>query len=115
MFSISMEELVRQGHMESKMSQSDLAEKAYMNQAAVSVIEKGKKELTGTEVINLSIEFNKPTLYFYPNWEGIKNEEDKLINLEKGLIIQVKKIRADDLKFLIAQTNAWTDLEEENT
>jgi transcriptional regulator with XRE-family HTH domain len=48
------------------MSQSDLAEKAYVRRPSVSKIETGMRSVTADEVIYLGYALDKPILYFFP-------------------------------------------------
>lgn len=109
-FTIAMGELVRQARAESKMSQAELAEKAYLNQAAISLIEKGKREVSVSEVVYLSYALNKPITYFFHDWIGEEINVNSLTNMEKELILHSKRLNIDDLKRLIAQAKALADL-----
>jgi transcriptional regulator with XRE-family HTH domain len=109
-FSIALGELIRQARNEAKISQSDLAEKAYFRQAAISQIETGKRDVTASEIVYLAYALNKPVTYFYPSWTIEKVEDKELSELEKELIIQVRKLTRDDLIRLIAQARAIANL-----
>ncbi len=109
-FSIAMGNLVRQARVEAKMSQVELAEKAYFRQAAISQIEAGKREISASDIVYLSYALNKPITYFFPDWSGGKIQEDTLTDLEKELIFQVRRLTIDDVKRLLAQARALADL-----
>ena len=112
-FSVAMGELIRRARMEAKMSQAELAGKAYFRQAAISQIETGKRDVTASEVVYLSYALNKPISYFFPlPLFNIKNEDVELSILEKELLMQAQRLNADDLKRLIAQARALADLAE---
>ncbi len=112
-FSVAMGELIRKARIEAKMSQAELAERAYFRQAAISQIETGKRDVTASEVVYLSYALNKPITYFYPtHLLEIKIEDNELSILEQELLMQAKRLDPDDLKRLIAQARALADLSE---
>lgn len=110
-FSIAMGELIRQARVDAKMSQVDLAEKAFMNQAAISLIEKGKREVTASEIVYLGVALNRPILYFFPPWSGIHIDKGDLTSLEVELLSQARRLTTDDLRRLIAQAKAIADFD----
>ena len=110
-FSIAMGELIRQARIDAKMSQAELADKAYFRQAAISQIETGKRDVTASEIVYLSYALNKPITYFYPlHLFNINTEDDELSLLEQELLMQAKRLDAADLKRLLAQAKALADL-----
>lgn len=114
-FSRAMGELIRQARIEAKMSQAELAEKAYFRQAAISQIETGKRDVTASAVLYLSIALNRSITYFYPlRLFDIKIEDDELTILERELMMQVKRLGSDDLRKLIAQAKAIADFSNKN-
>lgn len=115
-FSIAMGELIRQARIEAKMSQAELAEKAYFRQAAISQIETGKRDVTASEVVYLSYTLNKPITYFYPTHIfNVYTEDGELSILEQELLMQAKRLEPDDLKRLIAQARALADYSGKKT
>lgn len=110
-FSIAMGELIRKARIEAKMSQAELAEKAYFRQAAISQIETGKRDVTASEITYLSYALNKPITYFFPTPPSdIKVQNNDLSLLEQELFMQAKRLSPDDLKRLIVQARALADL-----
>ena len=110
-FSIAMGELIRQARIEAKMSQAELAEKAYFRQAAISQIETGKRDVTASEIVYLSYALNKPITYFYPmHIFNIDINRDEISTIEEELLIHVRKLSSDDLRKLLAQVKALADL-----
>jgi transcriptional regulator with XRE-family HTH domain len=109
-FAAEMGKRIRNARLEAKMSQTELAERAYFRQASISDIEAGKRSVSASQVTYLSIALNKPILYFYPlELLGI-NKEKELSMLEQELIMQVRRLSQDDLKKLIAQTRAVAEM-----
>jgi transcriptional regulator with XRE-family HTH domain len=110
-----MGEWFRQARIEAKTSQAELAKKAYLRQAAISQIETGKRDVTASEVVYLSYALNKPITYFYPtHLFDILIENDELSILEQELLMQAKRLDADDLRRLVAQARALADLLDNN-
>ena len=109
-FTIELGELIRKARNEANLSQGELAEKAYFNQAAISLIEQGKRSVSAEEIIYLSIALNKPILYFFSNILNQRNEEVELTVLEEELLIQARKLDPDNLKRIIAQIRAIINL-----
>jgi transcriptional regulator with XRE-family HTH domain len=110
-FSIAMGERIRKARLEAKMSQAELAEMAYFRQAAISQIEAGKREVSSSEVLYLSLALNKPISFFYPlEYFNVMIEDDELSLLEQELLIQARRLSNDDLRRLIAQAKALADL-----
>ena len=109
-FTIELGELIRKARTEAKLSQGELAEAAYVNQAAVSLIEKGKRSITAEEIVYLSIALNKPISYFFSGPKIRQINTGELTVLEEELLIQARKLDTDDLKRIIAQIKAIIDL-----
>lgn len=111
-YSILLGELIRSARQESKLSQIELAEKAYLSQAAISQIEKGKRSVTAEEIIYLSMGLNKPILYFFQSLVTNQIEQSQLTILEQELLLQARKLSTVDLTKLIAQVKAVVNLSE---
>lgn len=110
-FTVAMGALIRKARQEENITQSELAEKTYFRQAAISDIENGKREATSSELLYFSVALNKPITYFFP--EIFINEPDyeHLTLLEKELIIHARHLQIDDLRRVIAQVKALVDLD----
>jgi transcriptional regulator with XRE-family HTH domain len=114
-FTFAMGELIRQARIEAKLSQAELAQKAYFRQAAISQIETGKREVSSSDLLYLSYVLNKPITYFFPRgimWQ--KEDEQSLTPLEQELLMQVRHLDDDDLRRLIAQARALVELAKKN-
>jgi transcriptional regulator with XRE-family HTH domain len=109
-FTVAMGNLIRDARQEAKLTQGDLAEKAYMRQATVSDIENGKREATSSEVVYLSFALEKPIGYFYPIFSKYNDDSGKLTDLEQELLLQARKLSNDDLRKVIAQVKALAEL-----
>jgi transcriptional regulator with XRE-family HTH domain len=109
---VEMGELIRKARVVAKMSQAELAEKAYFRQAAISQIETGKREISATDLLYLSYTLNKPIIYFFPKkLLHQKDDEQSITPLEQELLMQVRQLDDDDLRRLIAQAQALVDLD----
>ena len=109
--SVQLGELIRSARTEVRLSQSELAEYAYLSQAAVSQIEQGKRSVSAEEIVYLSVALNKPILYFF-SFDFIPNiDQSNLTIQEQELIKLTKNLSRDDMKRIIAQVRAITNLE----
>lgn len=113
-FSIALGELIRQARIEANMSQKDLAFNAYFNQASISQIETGKRSVTGEEIVYLSGALNKPISYFFTYVHTLQINSSELTVLEEELLLQARKLPTDDLKRIIVQVKALSNLNQAN-
>jgi transcriptional regulator with XRE-family HTH domain len=97
---------IRKARLEAKMSQTELAEKAYFRQSSISKIETGTRSVLSEEILYLSYALNKPINYFFPKEFTHELGENELTQLEKELLMQARKLSRDDLRKLIAQARA---------
>lgn len=111
-FTIAMGELIRKARQEAKLTQGELAEKAYMRQATVSDIENGKREATSSEVVYLSFALEKPIRYFYPIFSKHNDEAGRITDLEQELLLHARKLSDDDLRKIIAQVKAIAEIDK---
>jgi len=114
-FSLALGELIRKARLDAHLSQSELANSAYLNQAAVSQIEKGKRSVSAEEIVYLSVALNKPIIYFFPVdylSDDMKFTQDDLSLLDKELLSQARRLTIENLRRLIAQARALADLDE---
>lgn len=109
-FTVAMGKLVREARQEAKLTQGELAEKAYMRQATVSDIENGKREATTSEVVYLSGALEKPIGFFYPIFSKYNDDSGKLTDLEQELLLQARKLSDEDLRKIVAQVKALAEL-----
>lgn len=105
-FSIALGELVQSARSEIKLSQKELADLVYINQAAVSLIEKGKRSVSAEEIFYISIALNKPISYFFSMGFLHQIDENKLSVIEQELLINARCLTQSDLKKIIAQIKA---------
>jgi transcriptional regulator with XRE-family HTH domain len=110
-FTIAQGELIRRARTEANLSQAEFAKKAYINQAAISQIESGKRSVSSEEILYFSVAINKPISYFYslPFLRHIDNSELSII--EEELLLYFKKLILDDQKKIIAQIKALVDMD----
>jgi transcriptional regulator with XRE-family HTH domain len=109
-FTISLGKLIREARLEANLSQSELAEKAYFSQTAISQIEQGKRDISAAEILYFSAALDKPILYFYQNFTKTGISDVDLSPLEQELLAHAKRLSKEDLSKLIAQTKALVDL-----
>jgi transcriptional regulator with XRE-family HTH domain len=98
--------LIRKARLEAKMSQTELAEKAYLRQSSISKIEAGLRSVLSEEILYLSYALDKPINYFFPEEFTHELSENELTQLEKELLMQTRKLSRGDLRKLIAQARA---------
>ena len=111
-FTLSMGELIRVARKETGFSQRELAELINRRQAALSDIENGKMEPNASTLTILSYHLNKPISYFFPNRYTPEKNLDEFSDLEKEIIIYIKKIDQDDKIRILAQLKAIFNLSE---
>lgn len=109
-FTIALGELIRKARIEANLSQKDLAWNAYINQAAISLIEAGKRSVSAEELIYLSNALNKPIPYFFSMGMLHPIDENSLSILEQELISNARQLSENDLKKIIAQIRAINNL-----
>jgi transcriptional regulator with XRE-family HTH domain len=114
-FTIQLGELIRKARLEASITQSELAERAYFSQTAISQMEQGKRDVSAAEIIYLSIALDKPILYFYQPYSIRDKTNIELSPLENVLINQAKKLSTDDLRKLVAQTRALVNLNQSDS
>jgi transcriptional regulator with XRE-family HTH domain len=111
-FTWGMGELIRKARGESGYSQRSLSEKLYIRQATLSDIENGKTEPDAETLLLLSHFLNKPITYFFP--EPFKPDRQlsniDLNELEKELLLQIRRLSNEDLHKILAQVKAIADL-----
>ena len=111
-FTLSMGELIRVARKETGFSQRELAELINRRQAALSDIENGKMEPNASTLTILSYHLNKPISYFFPNRYTPEKNLDEFSDLEKEIIIYIKKIDQDDKIRILAHLKAIFNLSE---
>ena len=103
--------LIRDARIEIKMSQKDLAEKAYLKQSSISRIEDGTRAVSTEDLLYLSIALEKPISYFFPKKFTEELSDDGSTPLEDELLMQARKLSPDDLGKLIVQARALAEFE----
>ena len=111
-FTIALGERIRNARIEAKMSQSELAKRAYFRQSSISKIETGIRAVSSQEILYLSYSLHKPISYFFPKEFTEELSEDELSVLEKELLIQVRQLSREDLRKLIAQARALAEFKK---
>lgn len=111
-FTIALGERIRNARIEAKMSQSELAKRAYFRQSSISKIETGIRAVSSEEILYLSYSLDKPISYFFPKEFTEELSEDELSVLEKELLIQVRQLSREDLRKLIAQARALAEFKK---
>ncbi len=109
-FTIALGELVRSARIEANLSQKDLAYNAFINQAAISLIETGKRSVSAEELVYLSNALNKPIPYFFSMGMLHPIDENNLSILEQELVQNARQLTENDLKKIIAQIKAINNL-----
>jgi len=109
-FTIGMGILIRNARKLKGMSQSDLSKSIFVRQASISDIENGKREVKSSELLYLSLALNKPISYFFPKQYQIQIDDEKFTSLQEELILLTNQMSDDDMKRLIAQSQALVNL-----
>jgi transcriptional regulator with XRE-family HTH domain len=109
-FTIQLGELIRKARLEANITQSELADKAYFSQTAISQIEQGKRDVSAAEIIYFSSALDKPVLYFYQPYSIRDNSNIELSPLESELLNLAKKLSVEDLRKIVVQTKALVNL-----
>ena len=108
-----MGELIRRAREEAGISQTELSEKIYRRQAAISDIENGRMEVNVTTLMLLSFILQKPLTYFFPEGWISDVPPEKLSLREQELLIQARRLMDEDIRKLIVQARALADLAEQ--
>lgn len=80
---------IKQAREELNMTQDDLAEKIYKSRVQISDLERGRTQVSASELIVLSLALHKPIMYFYPfkapTDDELREEEQELIHHFRGI------------------------------
>jgi len=109
-FTIALGELIRKARIEANLSQKELAWNAYINQAAISLIETGKRSVSVEEIVYLSNALNKPISYFFSMSMLHPIDDNNLSILEQELVKNARQLNETDLKKIIAQIKAINNI-----
>lgn len=109
-FTIALGERIRDARIEAKMSQAELAEKAYFKQSSVSRIEAGTRDVSAEEILYLGFALDKPIIYFFPNEFTHEPVKDNLTAAEIELLSLVRQLSPSELRKIIAQVKAIIEL-----
>ena len=110
-FTLKMGELIRGAREEAGFSQRELAERIYRRQAALSDMENGKMEPNASTLVYLAFNLNKPITYFFPKPYNTDINQEELSELEKEIIIYIKKLNKGDQTRILAQIKAISEIE----
>jgi len=101
---------IRLARKEANMSQAELADNAYMRQAAISDIENGKREVSSSEILYLCGVLKKPAAYFYPPpHKGFINPNSDLSEKQEELLAITKRLYDEDIERLLVIARAFHD------
>jgi transcriptional regulator with XRE-family HTH domain len=109
-FTIALGDLIRKARLEANFSQVELAQKAYINQAAISQIETGKRSVSAEEIVYLSNALNKSIHYFFSMDFLNQINETELTILEQELLLNSRNLSEIDLRKVIAQIKAIANI-----
>ncbi|MHA1974132.1 MAG: helix-turn-helix domain-containing protein [Candidatus Hodarchaeales archaeon] len=110
-FTIALGELIKKARNESNLSQKELANLVYLNQASISQIEWGKRSVTAEEIVYLCNALNKPIQYFFSMDFLYPVNENSLSILEQKLLMLVRKLSTDDIRRIIIQVKALVEMD----
>src|SRR5258708_18714814 len=83
-FTIALGEQVRKARFEARISQDELAERAYLKQSSISKIEAGTRAVSAEDLLYLSDALDKPITYFFPKHFTEDLHEEELSPLQKN-------------------------------
>lgn len=111
-FTLRMGELIRKAREEAGFSQRELSERIYRRQAALSEMENGKMEPNASTLVHLSLNLDKPISYFFPDQFTPEKNLGEISDLEKEILILIKKLNNDDKEKILVQVRALTMLKK---
>jgi|SRR6266540_6190306 len=111
-FTKAMGKRIRDARLEAKMSQAELAEKAYFKQSSISKIESGNRAVAAEDILYLCFALNKPISYFFPKEFSEEFGEEDLTPDEKEFLMIARQMKRSDLRKLMAQAKALIDYKE---
>jgi transcriptional regulator with XRE-family HTH domain len=76
-------------------------------------MENGKMEPNASTLLALLYHLNKPILYFFPELYKPEKNIDELSQLEKEILMYIKKLNQNDKIRILAQLKALSELEKE--
>lgn len=80
---------IKEARDDLKMTQEELAEKIFKSRVQISDLERGRTEISASELIFISLALHKPIMYFYPFKTQTDNElgeeEQELIHHFRGI------------------------------
>lgn len=106
-FTVEMGNNIREARLEAGLSQKGLADKAYFHQASISLIESGKREVTTSELIYISLALSKPPISFYP--KAIRDYFQKTPAELEELVLAAQFLGREDLRRLVIQVKALVE------
>jgi transcriptional regulator with XRE-family HTH domain len=105
-----MGEQIRSARKDAFMSQAELAEGAYMRQAAISDIENGKREINASELMNICMALNKPASSLYPPiFRSLISPDQDISEKQKELLSLTRRIMDEDFERLLIIARAFHD------
>jgi len=110
-FTLKMGELIRKAREEAGFSQRELAERIYRRQAALSDMENGKMEPNASTLVYLAFNLKKPITYFFPKPYRPENNIDELTDLQKELLLLIRRLEESDQLRMLVQIKALTNLD----
>lgn len=111
-FSKAMGALIRQARRDEDLTQTELADLIYRNQAAVSDMENGKMVPNAITLMYMAGALSKPVGYFFPSPWIFNPDTEDLSAQEQELLLQFRRIRGEEhRKIAVNQVRSLADLE----
>jgi len=110
-FTLNMGELIHKARKDAGYSQRELSERIYRRQAALSDMENGKMEPNASTLLYLAFNLNKPISYFFPDPFTPEKNLNDLTDLEKEILLFIRKMDKRDQRKILAQIKAIIDFE----
>ncbi|TAH52959.1 MAG: helix-turn-helix domain-containing protein [Chloroflexota bacterium] len=110
---------IKEAREERSMSQEDLAKAIYKNRVTISDYERGRTEVSASDLQFIALALEKPITFFYPDLPKVRGvRTDELTDREKELIQLFRRIQNEEAELLALQHvkrigNTIEDIESE--
>lgn len=88
-YNLFIRERIREAREELHMTQEELAQKIYKSRVQISDLERGRTQVSASELVVISLALHKPIMYFYPfktpTEKELREEEQELIHHFRGI------------------------------
>ena len=97
-------ERIKQAREERNMSQEELAKRIYKNRVTISDYERGRTQVSASDLQQIAYALEKPITFFYPDFPKIRGANtNELDDREKELIRAFRRIGNNEAEILAIQ------------